>query len=276
MQRVRIGICAPSTPLTVEQSDKIRALASNSHPKADLAFADQCFAVDNHFAGSDQLRRNTFIAMANDPQLDAIWFARGGYGAARVAEDALPLLDEHARQKTYLGYSDGGNLLGALYKAGIGKPVHGPMPVDIVRNGGEVAVRRSLDWLTEQDPSALEKNIMSGQKYAAFNLMTLAMIVGTPLMPELRDHILMIEEVSEYLYAFDRAMFNITSNLKAIGLTGIRLGRVSQVPDNDRPFGESAEEIVLRWCQRSGIAYLGQADIGHDSDNKIVPFGMWS
>ena len=38
--------------------------------------------------------------------------------------------------------------------------------------------------------------------------------------------------------------------------------------------GESAEEIAKRWCRRSGIAYLGRADIGHDADNKIVPFGL--
>jgi muramoyltetrapeptide carboxypeptidase len=46
------------------------------------------------------------------------------------------------------------------------------------------------------------------------------------------------------------------------------------VPENDVPFGETAEEIAQDWCNRAGIPYLGRADIGHDADNKIVPFGV--
>jgi muramoyltetrapeptide carboxypeptidase len=30
---------------------------------------------------------------------------------------------------------------------------------------------------------------------------------------------------------------------------------------------------VRYWCHRSGIPFLGEADIGHDGDNKVVPFG---
>ncbi len=37
------------------------------------------------------------------------------------------------------------------------------------------------------------------------------------------------------------------------------------------------EEAVTRhWCEKSGIPYLGRADIGHDIDNKVVPFGRLS
>ena len=104
--------------------------------------------------------------------------------------------------------------------------------------------------------------------------MTLAMMTGTKLMPNLRDHIVLIEEISEYLYAFDRAMFHLSGNLEAHGLAGIKLGRIGDIPENDRPFGESAEDITRRWCDRANIPYLGQADIGHDADNKIVPFGL--
>jgi muramoyltetrapeptide carboxypeptidase len=56
-------------------------------------------------------------------------------------------------------------------------------------------------------------------------------------------------------------------------VAGIQLGRVSDIPPNDPEFGHTAEEIVQDWCRRSGIAYLGRADIGHDAGNKIVPFG---
>lgn len=271
---MKIAICAPSTPFTREDARRVTVLVSNSHPTAELVFHDQCFAESGHFAGSDAERLEAFVDLANDPAFNALWFVRGGYGACRIAEDAVVKLKAAARDKLYMGYSDAGNLLGCLYRAGIGRVVHGPMPADIRREGGEAAVKRALDWMVHARPTALEPHIQAGEKYAAFNLMTLAMMAGTPLMPDVKGHILMVEEVSEYLYGFDRAFFHITSLLNGAGLAGLRLGRVSEIPDNDRPFGEGAEEIAKRWCHKSGISYLGRADIGHDADNKIVPFGL--
>jgi muramoyltetrapeptide carboxypeptidase len=271
---VRIGICAPSTPFTRDDADKVGALAAAHHPEVELVFHKQCFIEKGHFAGTDAKRLETFVAMANDPAFDAIWFVRGGYGACRIAEEAVKQLKAPARNKTYMGYSDQGNLLGSLYKAGIGWPAHGPMPADIRRAGGEAAVLRALEWLVKGDAKALESHLVRGKKHAAFNVMTLSMMVGTALMSDLKDHVLMVEEVSEYLYAFDRAMFNVTTHLKGARLAGLRLGRVSDIPENDRPFGETATQIAKRWCAKNNIEFLGAADIGHDVDNKVVPFGL--
>ena len=102
--------------------------------------------------------------------------------------------------------------------------------------------------------------------------MTLSMLCGTPLMPGLAGHVVMVEEVSEHLYAVDRLFFHAIAHLG--GIAGLRLGRVSDVPENDRPFGATAEEIARYWCQRHGVPFLGAADIGHDGDNRIVPFGL--
>ncbi len=271
---MKIGICAPSAAFSRIDADRVTALGAAEYPDAELCFHDQCFFEAGHFAGIDAQRLAAFAELANDPGIDAIWFARGGYGAGRIAADAVLGLGDTARDKTYLGYSDGGFLLGALYRDGIGRAVHGPVVADIRRTGGEDAVRRALDYLVHDKAAAREPHIEADQKYAAFNLMTLAMMTGTPLMPDLSGHVLMVEEVSEYLYAFDRAMGNVTSYFTGKRLAGIRLGRVSDIPENDRPFGEDAEAITRRYCENAGIAYLGRADIGHDAENKIVPFGL--
>ena len=110
---MKIGICAPSTPFTREDAARVSALAATSHPSAELYFHDQCFAEAGHFAGSDDERRDAFVALANDPSFDAVWFVRGGYGACRIAEDAVAALKSVAADKIYMGYSDAGNLLGA-------------------------------------------------------------------------------------------------------------------------------------------------------------------
>ena len=91
--------------------------------------------------------------------------------------------------------------------------------------------------------------------------------------PDLTGHVLMLEDVAEPLYRIDRMMFHLTGQASIRRVAGIRLGRVSDIVENDPDFGLTAEEIVRYWCARSGIPWLGTADIGHDTANRIVPFG---
>lgn len=265
----RIAICAPSRSITQEDAARVRDIAAR-FPGIDLHFHPQCFYEHGHFAGTDRQRQDAFVECANDPAFAAVWFARGGYGSNRMAEDALARLDHAAQDKAYLGYSDGGYLLGGLYRQGIGRPVHAPMPVDVRRSGGEAAIRRVLGFIGGEN-AGLEPGL-DQRPVVAFNLMTLAMLCGTPLMPGLAGHVVMVEEVCEYLYAVDRLFFHATAHLG--GIAGLRLGRVSEVPENDRPFGATAEEIARFWCDRHAIPFLGTADIGHDAANRIVPFGL--
>ena len=83
----------------------------------------------------------------------------------------------------------------------------------------------------------------------------------------------MLEEVSEHMYRIDRSLFHLTSHRALRRVAGIRLGRCSAIPPNDPEFVLNEVEVVEHWCKVSGIPYLGRADIGHDSGNKIVPFG---
>ncbi len=266
----RIAICAPATPITREQGAAVTALAAAEFPGLTLDFHEQCFVEEGHFAGSDPVRLAAFLDCANDPGSEAVWFAKGGYGSNRLLPEAIEQLGEAARAKPYLGYSDCGFLLGALYAEGIGKPVHAPMAVDIRREGGAEAVRRSLAWLSGE-ASGLEPGL-DDRPTAAFNLTTLAALAGTRFMPSLAGHVLVVEEVAEHLYAIDRLFFHVASLLP--NLAGLRLGQVTDVPENDRPFGADAEQIARDWCTRVGLPYLGRARIGHSSDNHIVPFGL--
>lgn len=271
---MKIGVVAPSSPFDRDTADRVLAVAKRAFGDRcpDIAFHPQCFERHNHFAGTDETRLAGFLAMANDPAIDAIWFARGGYGACRIADKALIQLDNMALEKHYLGYSDAGTLLAGLYNAG-GKVAHGPMCQDVTRDGGEAAIVRALRWLVDRDPDTIEPGLDRDRPNAAFNLTVLGQIIGTPLEPGLSDHILLLEEVSEYLYAIDRSMHHVTSSAMAKTLAGIRLGRCSDILANVIDFGLDADQIARFWCDRHGIALLGTADIGHDAANKIVPFG---
>jgi len=273
MKKVKIGIVAPSSRLDPAMAERVAALAAAQHPAAELHFHPQCYLACGHFAGDDAARAAAFVEVANDASFDALWFARGGYGSGRIAEAVLPRLNEAARRKAYLGYSDAGALLAALYAQGFSGLAHGPMPADIRRKGGEAAVARALDWLVRRAPESLEPSLTAGGKAVAFNLMTFSQLIGTPLEPDLAGHVLMLEDVDEHMYRIDRSLFHVTSHRAIRRVAGIRLGRCSAIPPNDPDFVLNEVEVVEHWCKVSGIPYLGRADIGHDPDNKIVPFG---
>lgn len=265
---MRIAVVAPSCPLKREAAERVSAIVA-ARGDCELVIHDQCFLTDGHFGGPDDARLAALREVMADPSFDAVWFARGGYGSNRIAEAALAELPPAARRKRYMGYSDAGFLHAGFHKAGL-DVVWGPMPQDVLRVGGDAAVNRALDWLVRRDPAALEPALEAPAM--AFNLTVLSNLLGTPLEPDFTGADLLIEEVSEQLYRIDRTMFHVTASANVRRVARIRLGRVSDILENDPDFGRDETAIVEEWCARSGIPFGGRADIGHDAQNRVVPF----
>jgi muramoyltetrapeptide carboxypeptidase len=266
---MRIAVVAPSCPLKPEAAERVQAIVE-ARGDCELLIHPQCFLSDGHFAGTDEARLAALCEVMADGSIDAVWFARGGYGSNRIAEAALADLPDTARGKTYMGYSDAGFLQAGLHKANV-DVAWGPMPQDILRSGGEEAIARALDWLVRRDPSALEPDLEPPAM--AFNLTVLSNLLGTPLEPDFSGVDLLIEDVGEQLYRIDRTMFHVTASPNVRCAARIRLGRVSDILANDPEFGSDEAAIVEEWCVGSGIPYGGRADIGHDARNRVVPFG---
>jgi muramoyltetrapeptide carboxypeptidase len=265
---MRIAVVAPSCTLKREAADAVQAVVAR-RGDCDLFIHPQCFLSDGHFAGPDEARLAAVREVMADASVDAVWFARGGYGSNRIAEAVLADLPGAVNAKLYMGYSDAGFLLAGLYKAAL-DVAWGPMPQDVLRDGGEAAVNRALDWLVRRDPSALEP-ALDGPAIA-FNLTVLSNLLGTPLEPDFTGVDLLIEDVSEHLYQIDRSMFHVTASPAVRKVRRLRLGRVTDVLPNDPVFNGDEVAIVADWCARSGIPFGGRADIGHDARNRVVPF----
>jgi len=267
---MKIAVVAPSCTLKPEAAEAVTAIAAR-RGDVELVIHPQCFFNEGHFAGPDAARLKALRDVMADDRYDAIWFARGGYGSNRIAEAAATDLPPAARAKTYLGYSDSGFLLAAFDKAGL-EVAHGPMVQDVARSGGEAAIHRALDWLVRRDKTTLEPGLKPGQRAMAFNLTVLSHLLGTPIEPDFTGAELLIEDVAEHEYRIDRTMFHVTGSPAVRRAASIRMGRMSEIPDNDPVFGSDAESIVRDWCGRAGIAFGGHADIGHDAANRVVPF----
>jgi muramoyltetrapeptide carboxypeptidase len=266
---MKIAVVAPSCTLKHEAAELVTALAA-SRADCELLIHPQCFLSDGHFDGSDEERLGALREVMEDESVDAVWFARGGYGSNRIAEAAVTDLSLTAMRKTYLGYSDAGFLLAGLHKAGC-EVAHGPMPQDVLRDGGEAAVVRSLDWLLTRDGAGVEPSLSFPAQ--AYNLTVLSSLLGTAVEPDLKGYELLIEEVSEHHYRIDRLMFHITGSANVRGIVELRVGNISDIPENDPVWGSDEEDLVRDWCARAGIHYGGRAIIGHDAANRVVPFG---
>jgi muramoyltetrapeptide carboxypeptidase len=265
---MRIAVVAPSCRLKEEAAAAVEKIVAE-RGDCQLTIHPQCFLSDGHFAGPDEARLAALREVMVDPSVDAVWFARGGYGSNRIAEAALADLPAAARSKLYVGYSDAGFLHAGLHKQGV-EVAWGPMPQDALREGGAAAVNRALDWIVRRDPAALEPGLDGPAM--AFNLTVLSNLLGTSLEPDFTGVDLLIEDVGEHLYRIDRSMFHATASAAIGKVRRIRLGRVTDILPNDPDFAGDETAIVEDWCLRSGIPYGGRADIGHDSHNRVVPF----
>lgn len=264
---MRIAVVAPSCPFKREAAEAVAAIVA-VRADCELVIHPQCFSQAGHFAGPDAERLAALREVMSDPAVDAVWFARGGYGSNRIAEAVVSDPPAAARSKLFMGYSDGGFLLAALHKAGC-EVAHGPMPSDVLREGGSEAVQRALDWLVRRDAAALEGGLDGPA--LAFNLVVLSSLLGTAVEPDFTGRELLVEEVDEEHYRVDRFLFHVTGQAAIRKVRRLRLGRC-HLKANDRSFGIDEEAIVRDWCARSGLAYGGRADIGHDAANKVVPF----
>ena len=265
---MKIAVVAPSCTLSREAAQRLERVVEE-RGDCEVVVHPQCFLSEGHFAGSDGQRLSALREAMADPGIDAVWFARGGYGSNRIAEAVLADLPQCARGKYYIGYSDAGFLHAGFHRTGL-DVAWGPMPQDLMREGGEAAVNRALDWIVRRDPEALEPGLQPPAM--AFNLTVLAALLGTVLEPDFSGVDLLIEDVSEHHYRIDRTMFHVTASANVRRVARLRLGRVGDIPANDPDFGRDEAAIVEEWCGRSGIPFGGRADIGHDALNRVVPF----
>ena len=85
-ERFTVGVMAPARALEPDIAKRVLELTVSAAPSIALRVHPQCFERHGHFAGPDSARAKAFLELANNPGVDAIWFARGGYGAGRLLE----------------------------------------------------------------------------------------------------------------------------------------------------------------------------------------------
>ena len=100
---MRIAVVAPSCTLKREAAEAVASALLRERGDCELLIHPQCFLSDGHFAGPDEARLAALARGHGRSVVDAVWFARGGYGSNRIAEAALADLPDAAREQDLHG-----------------------------------------------------------------------------------------------------------------------------------------------------------------------------
>ncbi len=278
----RVGVAALSGP--VEAASLERGVAA----LAALGFAPRLAANLTRaasrgpssaglFAGGDDERLAAFHELAADPEVKAIFFARGGHGSLRVLPRVdWELLARHPR--AYVGYSDLTPFLN-LVVARLGLVAfHGPMvAVELARELLEGERRSLAGALAGEFPVRLEvEGLAAGSDVegplAGGCLSLLAATLGTPFAPDLEGSILFWEDVDEPLYRLDRMLTQLGLSGRLTGLEGMVVGCVEAA---DAGAAQTTLDALLRELGASlGRPIARGCPSGHCCPNLTLPLGL--
>jgi muramoyltetrapeptide carboxypeptidase len=233
-------------------------------------------AEDHQFAGNDELRTFDFQTMLDHPEIDAIWCARGGYGTVRII-DQLDFSNFKNHPKWIIGYSDVTVLHAHLHQLGI-ETLHAQMPLSIETKSGATinSIKATLFGEKHEIRIPSGKNNCNGKASGHLiggNLSILYSLCGSPSALNTKGKILFIEDLDEYLYHIDRMLQNLKRNGMFDQLEGLIVGGMTQMHDNEIPFGKSAEEIILSICSEYNFPIAFNFPAGHVDDNRALIMG---
>jgi len=274
----RIGIVNPAYWLEPERFE--RATGVFRELGYDLVLGKSTGLRDNQCAGTPAERAADIMAMFSDPSIDAIVCARGGYGGNRV----LPLLDYDVirrNPKIFVGYSDITGFLNTIaQKTGL-VTFHGPM----LSSYGKQTVSYNLDVFHEvlsgkpdvrvtsppECPArCLRPGVARGPLWGG-NFTLVIERLGTADQIDTTGSILLLEDIDEKLYRFDRMMLHLKRSGSLDGIRGLVIGELLEMGDSKVPFGKTTDEIVLDVCGDLDIPIISNFPCGHGDCQATLP-----
>ena len=210
----------------------------------EVTLGKNIFKKDNQFAGAVEQRSADLQSMVNNEDIKAILCARGGYGSVQII-DNINFSSLRKSPKWIVGFSDVTVLHSHLNNLGLAT-LHATMPINFATNT-DTAIE-SLKNVLFGNEKDIECNAHPFNKYGKVeadivggNLSILYSLLGSESDVNTDGKILLIEDLDEYLYHIDRMMMNLKRNGKLDNLKGMIVGGMSDMNDNDIPFGKTAD-----------------------------------
>jgi muramoyltetrapeptide carboxypeptidase len=285
----RIGVIAPSG---VVQPDRLGRGVDVLHAWGYRAVIGRhVLKVAGHTAGTPDERREDLHWAMTDPELDAIWFARGGFGSMHLLEDLIRIArsPQVVPGRPLLGFSDATAFLAALYgEHGLvddpGQPGHGGLlgvHAPVITALGDLAADRARErvraMLQQGSGFGARVELVAGPRRSVSgpiiggNLAMLAALAGTQHALRAHDAIVVLEDVGEPVYRLDRMVTQLQLSGGLMGAQAFVLGSFSAMPGERDPH---AERFMEHRLEEFGVPVVAGAPIGHDPDNEPWVYGQ--
>ena len=242
----------------------------------NVILGEHIFEIDNQFAGTDLERKTDLQWALNHKTAKAIIIARGGYGSVRLVEN-LDFSEIKKHPKWLVGYSDVTVLHNALHNEGLAT-LHATMPLNFTKN--EEATKSLFDALFGNlNATKINGNLFLNKdgnvsaEIVGGNLSLIYSLSGTPFDLNTDGKILFLEDLDEFLYHIDRMMMQLKLSGKLKNLAGLIVGGMSDMKDNQIPFGKTAEEIIFDAIKDYDYPVCFNFPAGHIDRNLALYFG---
>jgi muramoyltetrapeptide carboxypeptidase len=272
-----VAVVAPAAAIEREYLERgVNVLASMGYR---VKVSQRVLARSGILAGDDRERANELGEYFADPEVKAIFSARGGYGCGRL----LPLLDFKAMARTpkiFVGFSDATFILNALVDFAGMVSFHGPMvAMDFARGLSPRSLEHMQDLLggklggfelearETMHPGRAQGEVIGGC------LSVLVATIGTPYQPRFDGRILFLEDTGEKAYRIDRMLVQLRQSGALGRVAGIVFGAIRAIDGN-----EQETRLIARFAgeQTAGLGcpVLYGVEAGHGTENFTIPFGV--
>ncbi|MFC4399777.1 LD-carboxypeptidase [Mariniflexile soesokkakense] len=274
-----VAIVAPSGILRNRTTEVEQAKNLLKSWGLHVVLGKNVFNQNNHFAGTDDERREDFQKAMDDPKISAIWCARGGYGAVRIL-DKLDYSKFKKYPKWVIGYSDITAIHNQVHNEGF-ESLHAMMCTSLQDNNETIKetistfkdalfgtqITYTLEGLEYNKAGTASGQLVGG------NLTILHTMLGSKTSINTAGKILFIEEIGEYEYHIDRML----QSLKRAGYfddcKGVLVGNITKVRRNTTAWGVSVEQLILDALAEYSFPIAFNMPAGHEKDNRALILG---
>ncbi|QNM87116.1 LD-carboxypeptidase [Polaribacter pectinis] len=276
-----IAIVAPAGILKNRQATITKAKKLGESWGLKVVLGKNMFNQNNHFSGTDIERCEDFQQALDNPNIKAIWAARGGYGSVRIL-DMLDFTKFKKNPKWVIGYSDITAFHNHINNLGV-ETVHGMMatsleekPEEITQTiasfkkvlfGEEISYKiKSSKYNRTNSLKIIEGELVGG------NIAILTSMLGSKSQMNTDNKILFIEEIGEYKYSIDRMLQSLKRAGYFTKVNAVIVGNMSLIKKNSTKWGSSIEQLILDVVPEN-VPVLFDFPAGHEADNRALIFG---
>ncbi len=271
-----VAVVAPSSP------------APRAEVLAGLGWLAQRYRVrvradvlsrEGYLAGGDARRSAELAAALRDPEVRAIFCARGGYGVTRILE-GLPWSAFERRPSWLVGFSD----ITALHLEAQRRGIVSLHAANVTGLG------RATPWERARLMAVLERGlgeawgeldvVHAGRGAVAVtsgvavggNLTMLATQAAAGRLALPHGAVLFLEDVTERPYRLDRMLTSLRASGALEGVSAVVLGDFTECAPG--PDGVTVEAVLAERTAGLGVPVLAGAPFGHGARNRPIPLGF--